>query len=144
MGQKIIYFLCTGNSCRSQMAEGFGKQYLGDNYRVLSAGIEKHGVNPLAVQVMAEVGVDISGQTSKVIDPTILNHADLVVTLCSDAEKRCPITPPQVARQHWPFPDPATATGSSSERLQAFREVRDGIKARIITFANREVDQKNH
>ncbi|AEB72405.1 arsenate reductase (thioredoxin) [Lentilactobacillus buchneri] len=144
MGQKTIYFLCTGNSCRSQMAEGFGKQYLGDHYRVFSAGIEKHGVNPMAVQVMAEAGVDISSQTSKLIDPTILNHADLVVTLCSDAEKRCPITPPQVARQHWPFPDPAAATGSSSEQLQVFREVRDAIKARIIDFANLEADQKNH
>src|SRR5690625_6906318 len=84
MPKKTLYFLCTGNSCRSQMAEGWGKKYLGDEWKVLSAGIEAHGVNPNAINVMNEVGVDISQQTSDVIDPQILDHADLVVTLCTD------------------------------------------------------------
>lgn len=131
MAQKIIYFLCTGNSCRSQMAEGFGRKYLPEGYLALSAGIEKHGVNPRAVQVMAEAGVDISNQTSKLIDRDILNQAYLVVTLCDDAEERCPVTPPQVKREHWGFPDPAKATGTDAQKLAAFRSVRDGIRHKI-------------
>lgn len=140
MAKKIIYFLCTGNSCRSQMAEGFGKYYLGNDYLVLSAGIERHGVNPLAVQVMGEVGIDISDQTSKLIDRNILAHADLVVTLCSDAEKRCPVTPPQVRREHWPFPDPAEVSGSPAEKLAAFRTDRDGIQDRVSQLAQSRND----
>ena len=85
MSKKTLYFLCTGNSCRSQMAEGWGKKYLGEEWQVLSAGIEAHGVNPNAVKAMNEAGVDISTQTSDIIDPQILNNADFVVTLCGDA-----------------------------------------------------------
>lgn len=135
MAQKIIYFLCTGNSCRSQMAEGFGRKYLPEGYLALSAGIEQHGVNPRAVQVMAEAGVNISNQTSKLIDRDILNQAYLVVTLCDDAEERCPVTPPQVKREHWGFPDPAKATGTDAQKLAAFRSVRDGISKKIEEFA---------
>lgn len=135
MAQKIIYFLCTGNSCRSQMAEGFGREYLPEGYLALSAGIEKHGVNSRAVQVMAEAGVDISKQTSKLIDRDILNQAYLVVTLCDDAEERCPVTPPQVKREHWGFPDPAKATGTDAQKLAAFRSVRDGISKKIEELA---------
>lgn len=137
MDKKIIYFLCTGNSCRSQMAEGFGKQYLPHEYLALSAGIESHGVNPKAVQVMAESGIDISKQTLKVIDPKILNNAYLVVTLCDDAEERCPVTPPQVKREHWGFPDPAKATGTDAQKLAVFRSVRDGIAAKVKELAGR-------
>lgn len=135
MAKKKIYFLCTGNSCRSQMAEGWAKKLLGDEWEVQSAGIEAHGLNPRAVKAMAEVGIDISNQKSKVIDPEYLNHADLVVTLCSDADQRCPMTPPHVKRVHWGFDDPAKADGSEEEVMQAFRRVRDEIGARIKRFA---------
>ena len=134
---KRVYFLCTGNSCRSQMAEGFGRQFLPNEYLALSAGIESHGVNPKAVQVMAESGIDISRQTSKVIDPKILNNAYLVVTLCDDAEERCPVTPPQVKREHWGFPDPAKATGTDEQKLAVFRSVRDGIAAKVKELSGR-------
>lgn len=126
-----VYFLCTGNACRSQMAEGFAKKLFGSDWQIASAGIEAHGLNPLAVQVMAEKGIDISQQRSKVIDPDYLMHADLVVTLCGDARDRCPVTPPNVQHLHWPLPDPANATGSEAEVVQAFREVRDKIEAEV-------------
>jgi arsenate reductase len=138
MAKKIIYFLCTGNSCRSQMAEGFGRKYLGDEFDVRSAGIEAHGLNPNTVKAMNEAGVDISRQTSKVIDPDVLNHAYLVVTLCGDAEERCPLTPPQVRREHWGFDDPAKAQGSEAEKWAVFQRVRDGIEKRIKQFAVEE------
>lgn len=135
MSSKTIYFICTGNSCRSQIAEGFGKKYLGKQHSVYSAGVEAHGLNPWAVKVMAEVGVDISEQTSDVIDPALLNHADYVITLCGDAHDRCPMTPPHVKRDHWGFEDPARAEGSEEERLNVFRRVRDEIEERIKRFA---------
>ncbi|AHF06263.1 arsenate reductase (thioredoxin) [Desulfitobacterium metallireducens] len=135
MNKKTIYFICTGNSCRSQIGEGFGKKYLDHEYNVYSAGIEAHGLNPLAVKVMAEVGVDISGQTSDVINLEQLNQADYVITLCGDAHDRCPMTPPHVKRDHWGFEDPARAEGSDEERLQVFRRVRDEIEERIKQFA---------
>jgi len=139
MSKKIIYFLCTGNSSRSQMAEGFGKKYLGEDFEVFSAGIEAHGVNPLAVQAMAEVGIDISMQTSDVLDPDRLKQADFVITLCGDANDRCPMTPPQVKREHWGCPDPARATGTLEEKMAVFRSVRDQIEARIKEFAQHQV-----
>lgn len=135
MSQKAIYFICTGNSCRSQMAEGFGKKYLGDDYNVFSAGVEAHGLNSWAVKVMNEVEVDISEQTSDVIDPALLSQADYVITLCGDAKDHCPITPPHVRRDHWGFDDPAQAEGSEEERMIVFRRVRDEIEERIKKFA---------
>jgi len=126
-----LYFLCTGNSCRSQMAEGFAKQLLPADWMIQSAGVEVHGLNPKAVQVMAEVGIDISAQQSTLIDPDYLQHCDLVVTLCGDARDRCPVTPPSVKKLHWPLPDPAQATGDEAAQLVAFRQVRDEIKDRI-------------
>lgn len=126
-----IYFLCTGNSCRSQMAEGFAKQLLGPEWRVASAGVETHGLNPQAVAVMAEVGIDISEQYSKLIDKDYLQSSDLVVTLCGDARDKCPVTPPNVQRLHWPLPDPAAATGTPNEIRAAFRQVRDDIQQRV-------------
>lgn len=130
---KQIYFLCTGNSCRSQMAEGIARQLLGPERRVASAGVEMHGLNANAVVVMNEVGIDISHQYSKLIDVDYLNHCDLVVTLCGDARDRCPITPPSVKKLHWPLPDPAQAVGTEEEQLAVFRSVRDQIKRRILT-----------
>lgn len=130
-----IYFLCTGNSCRSQMAEGFARQYFGQQWRIASAGIETHGLNPRAVQVMAEKGIDISQYHSKLIDIDYLNSSDLVVTLCGDARDRCPVTPPTVKKQHWPLPDPAQAQGSEAEILTVFRQVRDEIERRVQELA---------
>lgn len=138
MDKKIIYFLCTGNSCRSQMAEGFGKKYLGDKFDVCSAGIEAHGLNPNAVKAMKEVGIDISQQKSKLIDMALLNQAYLVVTLCGDAEERCPMTPPKVRREHWGFNDPAKAQGTEAEKWAVFQRVRDGIEKRLKQFAVEE------
>ncbi|MGG6310295.1 arsenate reductase (thioredoxin) [Paenibacillus macerans] len=135
MAKKTIYFLCTGNSCRSQMAEGWAKTYLGDPWNVYSAGIEAHGLNPNAVKAMQEVGIDISAQTSDIIDMELLNHADMVVTLCGDAADRCPMTPPHVKREHWGFDDPAKAHGTDEEKWAVFQRVRDEIGARIKQFA---------
>lgn len=131
---KQLYFLCTGNSCRSQMAEGFAKQLLPADWTIQSAGVERHGLNPTAVKVMAEVGVDIAKQQSKLIDVDYLAHSDLVVTLCGDARDRCPVTPASVEKLHWPLPDPAQATGTTEEQLVVFRQVRDEIKQRVQTL----------
>lgn len=131
----IAYFLCTGNSCRSQMAEGFGKRILGDRFDVFSAGVEAHGLNPTAIRVMKESGIDISGQTSDIIDPELLNRADYVITLCGDANDKCPVTPPSVRRLHWGLDDPAKAQGTEEERLAVFRRVRDEIESRIQEFS---------
>ena len=130
-----IYFLCTGNSCRSQMAEGFAREIMGADWQIASAGIEAQGVNPRAIQVMAEKGIDISHNRSKQIDMDYLLSSDVVVTLCGDARDRCPVTPPSVRRVHWPLPDPAQATGSDAEVLAVFRQVRDEIERRVRTFA---------
>lgn len=135
MAKKTIYFLCTGNSCRSQMAEGWAKQYLGEDWEVRSAGIEAHGLNPKAVKAMNEVGVDISDQNSETIDTDYLNNATLVVTLCGDAADRCPMTPPHVKREHWGFDDPAKAEGTEEEVWAVFQRVRDEIGERIKRFA---------
>ena len=133
--KKTIYFLCTGNSCRSQMAEGWAKQILGNQWDVKSAGIEAHGLNPKAVKAMKEAGIDISGQTSDIIDPEILEKSDLVVTLCGDAADKCPMTPSNVKRDHWGFDDPAKATGTDEEKWNTFTRVRDEIRDRIKQFS---------
>lgn len=131
----LVYFLCTGNSCRSQMADGFLKALGSDKYEVKSAGLEAHGLNPRAVQVMKEAGVNISGHTSDVIDPETLNRADYVITLCGHADEHCPvISNPNVVKWHWGFDDPAKAAGTEEEIMVSFRTVRDAIKARIETF----------
>ncbi len=134
-----IYFLCTGNSCRSQMAEGFAQEILGDQWQIASAGLETHGLNPMAVKVMAEKGIDISDHRSKLIDPDYLNHSDYVVTLCGDARDRCPVVSADVVKIHWPLIDPAQATGTDAEKLAVFRAVRDEIEQRMIDFKNQTV-----
>src|SRR5699024_5886948 len=134
MSKKTLYFLCTGNSCRSQMAEGFGKKYLSEKYDVYSAGSEEHGLNPTAVKAMKEVDVDIYTQNYDIIDRDILNNADLVITLCGDAKDSCPMTPPHVTRWHWGFDDPAKAEGTEDEKWAVFQRVRNEIKQRIKTF----------
>ncbi|CQR46349.1 Arsenate-mycothiol transferase ArsC2 [Paraliobacillus sp. PM-2] len=135
MTTKTIYFLCTGNSCRSQMAEGWAKKYLGKEWEVRSAGIEAHGLNPNAVRAMKEINIDISNQQSEVIDSDFLNHTTLAVTLCGDAADKCPVTPPQVKRVHWGFDDPAKAEGTDEEKWEVFQRIRDEIGARIKHFA---------
>ncbi|KMM37995.1 arsenate reductase (thioredoxin) [Guptibacillus hwajinpoensis] len=132
----VLYFLCTGNSCRSQMAEGFGKKYLGDEFDVRSAGIEAHGLNPNAVKAMNEVEIDISDQTSDIIDSDVLNNAAYAITLCGDANDKCPMTPPHVTRFHWGFDDPAKAEGTDEEKWAVFQRVRDQIADRIKQFAD--------
>ncbi len=132
--QKRVAFLCTGNSCRSQMAEGWARFLAEGRWEIYSAGLEAHGINPRAVAVMAEVGVDISGQVSKIIDPNRLTAQDVIVTLCGDAAERCPVTPPGTLRLHWALPDPAKATGTEEEITARFREVRDQIRNRIQAF----------
>lgn len=112
-----------------------GQAASGDDWNVYSAGIEAHGLNPNAVKAMNEVGIDISKQTSDVIDPELLNQANLVVTLCGDAADRCPVTPPHVRREHWGFDDPAKAQGTDEEKWAVFQRVRDQIGERIQTFA---------
>src|SRR5688500_6511858 len=117
MTKKTIYFLCTGNSCRSQMAEGWAKKYLGDEWEVYSAGIEAHGLNEKAIKVMKEAYVDISKQTSNIIDRDILNQTDIVFTLCGDVADKCSMTPPHVQREHWGFDDPAGKDWSEFRRV---------------------------
>lgn len=139
MTKKTLYFLCTGNSCRSQMADGWAQKLLPEDWEVYSAGIETHGVNPNAIKAMAEVGIDISHHTSDLIDVNILNNATLAVTLCGDAADKCPVTPPSVRREHWGFPDPAKATGTEEEKWAVFQQVRDAIGARIEQFVKEEL-----
>jgi arsenate reductase len=128
-----ILFLCTGNSARSQMAEGLARALGGDNVEVWSAGITPRGVHPLAVRAMAERNIDISKQSSKDLS-AVPADPDVVVTLCDDAADRCPAFPGRVERVHWSLPDPAAVPGSEDERLAAFRRVRSGVESRLTAF----------
>ncbi|GAJ15030.1 unnamed protein product [marine sediment metagenome] len=129
--QKGILFLCTGNSCRSQMAEGFAKKMLPKNMEIFSAGLEPKGVHPIAVKVMQEIGVDISHQKSKNISEISIDKISIVVTLCGDAAERCPVFPGKVKRIHWELEDPAKAQGSQEEIIKIFQKVRDKIRSHI-------------
>ena len=126
-----ILFLCTGNSCRSQMAEGWARALGGERFAVESAGIEAHGKNPRAIAVMAEAGLDISGQESTVVDAAMLRRADVVVTVCGHADELCPALPPPVRKVHWPLTDPAKATGTEEEIMAAFRATRNEVEQRV-------------
>lgn len=129
-----VMFLCTGNSCRSQMAEGFARHYGKGILEPYSAGLMPAGVNPNAIKVMKEIGIDISGQTSDPIDEELLRKMDVIITLCGNAEAACPATPPEIKRLHWPVDDPVGTVGTEEEVLNAFRKARDEIKERIIKF----------
>lgn len=133
-----LLFLCSGNSCRSQMAEGLLRQLAGDRFESLSAGAKPSGyVHPLAVEAMREIGIDISGQQSKSIGeflPPAGEPPDVIVSVCSAAEKECPNFPGAVERLHWPFDDPAHAEGTDEEKLPVFRRVRDEIAAALREF----------
>jgi len=126
-----ILFLCTGNSCRSQMAEGFANFLGSECLEARSAGLEAHGKNPNAVAIMREAGVDISGQESKLVTPELVNWADMVVTVCGHADEHCPVLPATVPKQHWPIPDPAKARGTADEIEATFRAARDDIQNRV-------------
>jgi len=126
-----VLFVCTGNSARSQMAEGFTRHYGQGRVEALSAGMEPSRLNPYAVKVMREKGIDISRQYSKAFDETLARQMDLVVTVCGHANESCPVLPPDVKRLHWPLEDPAAATGSEAEIQARFREVRDLIEVRV-------------
>ena len=133
-----LMFLCTGNSCRSQMAEGWARKLGGQNggnwLEVQSAGIEAHGKNPRAITVMQEAGVDISGQESTRVTDDMLEQTDLVVTVCGHADEHCPVLPAGTRKIHWPLEDPAKAQGSEEEVMEFFRNSRDDIRRRVETL----------
>jgi arsenate reductase len=134
-----LLFVCTGNSCRSQMAEGWARTLGGDRVIAESAGIEAHGKNPRAIAVMAEAGVDISAQESTRLSDDMLAHADLVVTVCGHADEHCPALPASVRKLHWPLTDPAKATGTEEEIMAEFRRVRDEVNQRIHALLETEL-----
>jgi arsenate reductase (thioredoxin) len=131
MGNPKVLFLCTGNSARSQMAEGYLRHVAGDRFEAMSAGIEPKTLNPLAVAAMEEIGIDIFRQRSQDVVPLLGQHVPYVVTVCDNAKERCPIFPGTWKFLHWSFEDPADATGTDEEKLQVFRRVRDEIITRI-------------
>ena len=126
-----ILYLCTGNSCRSQMAEGWTRHLGGALFSTESAGIEAHGKNPRAIAVMQEAGVDISAQESTIVSDEMLERADVVVTVCGHADEQCPALPPGVEKIHWPLHDPAKAAGSEEEIMAEFRATRKEVKRRV-------------
>jgi arsenate reductase len=130
-----VLFLCTGNSARSQMAEAYLRVHGGDRFEVHSAGLEPKGINPYTRQVLAEVGIDMAGQTSKDLRVYLGKmHFGYLITVCGNAEERCPIFPGVATRLYWPFDDPAAVEGTDEEKLAAFRRVRDAIEARILAW----------
>lgn len=136
----LILFLCTGNSCRSQMAEGWARRLGGDRIEASSAGIEVHGQNPRAIQVMKESGVDIGSQQSRRLTPEMLAKADWVVTVCGHADEHCPALPAGIKKLHWPLSDPAKARGTEHEIMAAFRASRDEVRQRVVEL----LDQLPH
>ena len=135
--KKRVLILCTGNSARSQMAEGLLREMAGARSDAFSAGTRPSVVNPLAIQVMRERGIDISHQRSKHLNEYISQPFDYVITVCDSAAESCPLFPGRAERIHWSFPDPAAALGSDEEKLSMFREVRDDIEARLGDWLER-------
>lgn len=131
---KRILVLCTGNSCRSQISEGYLKHFAGNRAEVYSAGIETHGVNPRAISIMKEDGIDISNHTSNHVDEYQSIDFDFVITVCDNAQERCPIFPSLAKKYHYNFPDPAKAAGGEPEITSEFRRVRDLIKLYCKNF----------
>ena len=126
---KKVLVLCTGNSCRSQIAEAYLRHFAGEKAAIYSAGVETHGVNPRAISTMKEDGIDISQHTSNNIDEYFNIDFDFVITVCDNAKERCPFFPTKAKKFHQNFPDPAKATGTEEEILEQFREVRQMIKS---------------
>lgn len=134
MNKRRVLILCTGNSARSQMAEGLLRRMAGDRFEVESAGVEQSYVRPHAIEAMREVGVDISGHRSKSVDEFAGQEFDYVITVCDNARERCPVFPGRTERIHWSFEDPAKAVGDEESRLSVFRRVRDEIENRLREF----------
>jgi len=132
--KKKILILCTGNSCRSQIAEGYMKLFAGNKAEIYSAGVETHGVNIKAISIMKEDGIDISNHTSNNIDEYVHIDFDFVITVCDNAKERCPFFPTKAIKFHYNFPDPAKATGTDSEIMEQFRSVRELIKEYCKNF----------
>ena len=131
-----VLVLCTGNSCRSQIAEAYLRHFAGEKAAIYSAGVETHGVNPRAISTMKEDGIDISQHTSNIIDEYVNIDFDFVITVCDNAKERCPHFPTKAKKFHQNFPDPAKATGTEEAILEQFREVRQMIKRYSQQFAS--------
>ncbi|WP_119080892.1 arsenate reductase ArsC [Chitinophaga alhagiae] len=139
---KKILVLCTGNSCRSQIAEGFLRHFAGGVAGIYSAGVETHGVNPRAIATMAEAGIDISGHTSNHVTEYAGIDFDYVITVCDNAREQCPVFPSRAEKLHENFPDPAKATGTEEEIMQQFREVREIIREYCRHFVDTQLLKK--
>jgi arsenate reductase len=137
-----VLFLCTENACRSQMAEGLVNHDLGGRVQAFSAGVRPKVVNPRAIQVMGEIGLDISRQRSKSVDELAGEHFDLVITVCDRAAEQCPLFPGETEVMHVGFPDPAQATGSEEEILAEFRRVRDDLRARLMPLLEEKLARR--
>jgi arsenate reductase len=139
--KKCVLFLCTGNSCRSHMAEGLTNHFLGDSWTAVSAGTEPAGyVHPMAIAALAELGIDISQHTSKTADEFRDTPLDLVITVCDDAAENCPLWLGQGKVKHISFPDPAKATGTDEEKMAVFRQVRDDIREQVLRYLRLEIN----
>jgi arsenate reductase len=134
MTKKRVLILCTGNSARSQMAEGLLQHVAGDRFEVFSAGVEPSHVRPRAIEAMREIGVDISGHRSKSVEEFAGQEFDYVITVCDNARERCPIFPGKIECIHWSFDDPAAVESDEATRLAVFRRVRDEIETRLREF----------
>ncbi len=139
--KKRVLILCTGNSARSQMAEGLLRQIAGDRFEVESAGVEPSHVRPQAIEAMREIGIDISGQHSKSVDEFSGQEFAYVITVCDNANERCPVFPGKTERIHWSFDDPAAVEGDKAARLAVFRRVRDEIESRLREFSSKKPRQ---
>jgi len=141
MAKKQVLFLCTGNSCRSQMAEGLVNRFLGDGWQAFSAGTKPSGyVHPLAIEAMAELDIDISRQRSKSVDEFRDIQLDIVITVCGGAAEDCPVWLGASEVRHIGYPDPAAATGTRGERLDVFRRVRDGLRSDVVRYLRDRTD----
>ena len=134
-----VLFLCTGNSCRSQMAEALLREISGNDFDASSAGINPSRVNPIAIRVMSEIGIDMTGQRSKSINVMRGQRFDYVITVCDNARAACPVFGPAQEQLHWSFDDPAQATGTEDQCLAVFRKVRDSIAERVKEFASKRI-----
>ncbi len=142
MSLPLILILCTGNSCRSHMAEGILKSALGNHYRIESAGSNPAGfVHPFAIKALTELGLDISKNHSKHLDEFLESGVETIITVCGNADQACPTFPGKVNRHHFPFEDPAHATGTEAEQLEVFRRIRDEILAVFNAYAAGRKDQ---
>lgn len=143
MTKPTLLVLCTGNSCRSHLGEGLLRAAAGDIFEVVSAGSKPAGyVHPMAIEAMREIGIDISGHTSKHMREFLDREIETVITVCGNADQACPVFPGQLNRHHWPFEDPAHAVGTEEEKMAVFRRVRDEIRQRFTAYADGRRDEQ--